>query len=199
MKKCIKCNKYKELDMFPKIGNICKVCKYEYKKEWVKNNSEYTNKRKKYNKIYFKDNKKARKKRDAEYYINNKEKIKERKRKYHQRKMIEDPLYKLKYRISNNIRESIKKKGYTKKSKTHKILGCSFEEFKNHIESQWEEWMNWDNYGLYNGEGDYGWDLDHIIPNSNGLTEDEVIKLNHYSNFQPLCSYINRDVKKDKF
>jgi len=28
--------------------------------------------------------------------------------------------------------------------------------------------------------------------------EEKRVKLNHFSNFQPLCSYINRDVKKDK-
>jgi hypothetical protein len=24
--------------------------------------------------------------------------------------------------------------------------------------------MNWGNYGKYNGEINYGWDIDHIIP-----------------------------------
>jgi hypothetical protein len=27
-------------------------------------------------------------------------------------------------------------------------------------------------------------------------SEEDVIKLNHYSNFQPLCSKINRDIKR---
>ena len=84
-----------------------------------------------------------------------------------------------------------------KKSRSYEILGCSFEDFKKHIESQWEDWMNWDNYGLYNGEECYGWDFDHIIPLSSCECEEDVYKLNHYSNLQPLCSYINRDVKKD--
>ena len=59
--------------------------------------------------------------------------------------------------------------------------------------------MNWDNYGLYNGKKDYGWDIDHIIPLSKAKIEDDVIKLNHYTNLQPLCSYINRIVKKDNY
>ena len=58
--------------------------------------------------------------------------------------------------------------------------------------------MNWDNYGLYNGELDYGWDLDHIIPISSAKTEEDIIRLNHYTNLQPLCSKTNRDIKKDK-
>ena len=57
--------------------------------------------------------------------------------------------------------------------------------------------MTWDNYGLYNGELNCGWDIDHIIPLSSVNTEDDIIKLNHYTNLQPLCSYTNRVIKKD--
>jgi len=39
------------------------------------------------------------------------------------------------------------------------------------------------NYGLYNGEINYEWDIDHIEP---------------ISNLQPLCSYTNRFIKKNK-
>lgn len=57
--------------------------------------------------------------------------------------------------------------------------------------------MDFNNYGLYNGEFNYGWDLDHIIPISSAKTEDDLIKLNHYTNFQPLCSKINREIKRN--
>ena len=87
--------------------------------------------------------------------------------------------------------------GAKKNSKTAQILGCSFEEFRQHIESKFELWMNWNNRGKYNGNPNYGWDLDHIIPTSTAITEKDVIKLNHYTNYQPLCSFINRDVKKN--
>ena len=107
-----------------------------------------------------------------------------------------DPLYKLSKNIRNLIYNYLKNNGYTKKSRSYEILGCSFEDFKKHIESQFEDWMNWDNYGLYNGEECYGWDYDHIIPLSSCECEDDIYRLNHYSNFQPLCSYINRYVKK---
>ena len=58
--------------------------------------------------------------------------------------------------------------------------------------------MTWYNYGKYNGELNYGWDIDHIIPISSARSEENIIKLNHYTNLQPLCSKINRDIKKDK-
>ena len=58
--------------------------------------------------------------------------------------------------------------------------------------------MNWDNYGLYNGELNYGWDIDHIIPTSLAEDEETLIRLWYYSNLQPLCSYYNRHIKRNK-
>lgn len=59
--------------------------------------------------------------------------------------------------------------------------------------------MNWDNYGKYNGTINFGWDIDHIIPLCNAKTEEDVIRLNHYTNLQPLCSKVNRDIKRGEF
>lgn len=155
----------------------------------------------------------ARKQYVKEYYQKNKDKIKEYGKEYFKKNQIvkqtknnerykkrreEDPLFKMITNLKRNIRAVLKKNGYSKKSKTIEILGCPFDEFRIHIESLWEAWMSWDNYGLYNGELNYGWDLDHIIPTSSAITEEEVIKLNHYSNIQPLCSKINRDIKRDR-
>ena len=57
--------------------------------------------------------------------------------------------------------------------------------------------MTWDNYGLYNGELNYGRDIDHIIPLSAAETEEDIIRLNHHKNLQPLCSKVNRYIKRD--
>ena len=97
------------------------------------------------------------------------------------------------------IGHSFRNKGLKKGSKTEKILGCTFDEFKNHLESKFESWMIWEKWGLYDGRtSNMGWDIDHIIPLSSAITEEDVIRLNHYTNLQPLCSYINRHVKMDK-
>lgn len=58
--------------------------------------------------------------------------------------------------------------------------------------------MTWSNYGKYNGELNHGWDIDHIIPISSAKNEIDFFKLCHYNNLQPLCSKVNRDIKKDK-
>lgn len=35
------------------------------------------------------------------------------------------------------------------------------------------------------------WHLDHIIPLASAINEEDIIKLNHYTNFQPLWSKEN--------
>lgn len=131
------------------------------------------------------------------YYENNKEYLNKKKAERYRERIKNDPLFKLKKNISALIRSKIKNKGYTKSSRTHEILGCSFEEFKQYLESKFEPWMTWDNYGKYNGQPNYGWDIDHIKPLASAKIEELIISLNHYTNLQPLCSYYNRDIKRD--
>ena len=74
-------------------------------------------------------------------------------------------------------------------------LEYTFEDFVRHIESKFESWMTWDNYGNPKDgilELNKTWDIDHIIPLSSAKTEDDVFRLNHFSNQRPLCSYYNR-------
>ena len=113
-----------------------------------------------------------------------------------ERRLI-DPLYKLKINLRNLIGNSLRVKNYIKISKTQEILGCTYEEFMIHLESKFESWMSWDNRGLYNGKLNYGWDIDHIKPLASATCEADIIKLNHYTNLKPLCSYTNRYIKKD--
>jgi len=132
-----------------------------------------------------------------EYRENNKEQIKEQSKEYYKNKRKIDPLYRLKHNLRSSISNSLKRKDFTKITKTEIILGMSFSNFKLYIESKFEPWMNWKNYGLWNGELNYGWDIDHIIPTSSVETEEDMLKLNHYTNLQPLCSQVNRYIKRD--
>jgi hypothetical protein len=183
------------------------IARKEYLKQYAKKNKE---KKRDYDKEYNEKNKEMRAKHYAEnkdevnrisreWYEKNKEYRKEYKKKYTNNLRSTDPRVKLKHNISCLLRQSLKKKGYSKKSRTYDILCCSFEELKLHLENQFESWMNWDNYGKYQKDTfNFGWDIDHIIPVSSALNEEDIIMLNHYINLQPLCSKFNRDLKKDK-
>jgi len=179
-------------------ANKDKIKEYD-KKRYLENREENLKKQKEKRnttKRIYSDEQKLAKKLSARF---SKEKIMAYMKEYSKRKRKEDPLFKLKANLRSRIYDIFRNKNLPKNSSTEQILSCSFIEFKQYLESKFESWMNWDNYGLYNGTPNYGWDIDHIIPMSKGLTEDEVIKLNHYTNLQPLCSYYNRDIKKHIF
>ncbi len=176
---CNKCNVEKDKDKFYHWKKICIECHLE-------KNKQYRQKNKKNiiitSKNWYKKTKEERKKHKNEYYKN---------------RIKNDCLFALKESIKRNIRMSFVRKKISKNNKTYEILGCTFEDFKKHIESQFQSWMNWENKGKYNGEFNFGWDLDHIIPISSANTEEDIKKLNYYKNFQHLCSKINRDIKKN--
>lgn len=170
--------------------------KYKDKfKEYREKRSDYQNE---YNKRYYDEHKEKLNSNSRKYYQENTEKIKERIKILTKNKLKNDSLFKLKYSIKRTIKNGIKRKNFKKKSKTVEILGCSFDEFKNYLESKFEPWMNWENYGKYNGEFNYGWDIDHITPLNEAKNEEDVVKLCHYKNLQPLCSKENRVVKRTK-
>lgn len=103
--------------------------------------------------------------------------------------MDTDPKYRLKNNIRRLIRLTFTKKEYKKHQLTFDILGIDHIGFISYIESQFIEGMNWNNKKE--------WEIDHIIPTSIGRNEDDIIKLNHYSNLRPLWKKDNRD-KSDK-
>jgi hypothetical protein len=92
-----------------------------------------------------------------------------------------DPLFALRNNISRRIRENLINDYKSESTKT--IIGCSIQELKIYLESMFTEGMYWENYGE--------WHIDHIIPISSAKTNEEVYKLNHYTNFQPLWSVDN--------
>lgn len=69
----------------------------------------------------------------------------------------------LQSKISKNMRcllnVKLKNHGTSKfRQKTFDILGYSVDDLIRHLESQFEPWMTWDNYGK--------WEIDHIVPDS---------------------------------
>ena len=165
-------------------------------REYHQKNKEQIKERKR---KWYEENKETAKLKNKVWRENNKEKILKYNIEYEKRMCKTNTLYKLKNRTRKIIRETINNMGFKKSSKTEQILGCSFDEFKLYIESKFESWMNWDNYGDPKDgivEPNKTWDIDHIIPLKTAITVEDIIKLNHYTNLQPLCSYQNRFVKK---
>lgn len=192
------------------ICNTCKDCVSDYKKNhylsnknkyilkskiWKNNNIEkvkISDKKSRENhkqenylrcKIWQENNKERVSLKSRKWQINNKEKFDESRKSYVKNKIINDSLFAFKIRTRILLLSSIKRCGYTKKSKCQSILGCDFLFFKEYIESQFKKGMSWNNIHL-----------DHIKPISIAKTEIEVLELNHYTNFQPL--FANENLKK---
>ena len=202
---CPKCGLEKNLDQFGKrkdrpIGCTpkCRKCRNILNKEYYKKNSrKLLDDGKKYkieNREKLKEQTKKWRKNNPEYQSNysnnNKEKINARKRKYDKKKRMTDPLYKLRKNTRTRLNEFLKTKNIRKTSKTFEIVGCAPIELKYHIERQFTDNMSWENYGFY------GWYIDHKIPLDAGKTEEEIYKLCHFTNLQPLWGDIN--IKKGK-
>jgi hypothetical protein len=200
---CKECNLEKDIELFVKDRNLCKECMKYYKKSYhLKNKENISLLKKEYyksnkedildkRKENYSNNKEKKLEYQKEYAALNKEKISAYKMEYQRNRRKTDPVYKLKYVVGRMIRNSLKCKGLSKNKKSMDILGCSIEFFKAYIEEMFIDDMSWDNYGTC-------WDIDHKIPLSTAVTEEQVLELNHYTNLQPLDSHINRNVKRDK-
>lgn len=98
-------------------------------------------------------------------------------------RLLTDPVFAMKRRVRDLISVRLRNCGYTKKSRTHEILGCDWEFFKTHIERQFHKGMTWDNRR--------DWHLDHIRPIATATTEEHVVALNHFTNLRPMWAKDN--------
>jgi hypothetical protein len=181
-KVCSKCKVEKVLNEFNKAGknkpgylSTCKECKSAIKKKWY---AEHKEEAKAYNQKWDTENAERRKGKREEWRLSNKESIAQYDRSYKEKKRAINPLYSLSVYLTNRIRDILNCSGKFDNPINYQTLGCSREDFIRHIESQFEEGMNWKNRN--------SWHLDHIIPISAATTRREVYKLNHYANFRPL-------------
>lgn len=97
-----------------------------------------------------------------------------------------EPFNKIAGIIRCRTSSEIKKHLGNKKTKSIKLLGCSIEYLKSHLESKFYGEMCWENYGSY-------WHIDHIRPCSSFdlSKKEEQEKCFHYSNLQPLTAKEN--------
>lgn len=137
-------------------------------------------------------NKERRDKRLAEWYQENKAAKTAKRRKYYKTNLNFRVAAVLRARLVDALNND------TKAGSAVRDLGCSIQEFKQHIESLWLPGMTWDNWSKD------GWHIDHIEPISKfDLSDPEQLKKAcHYTNMQPLwakdnLSKGNRTVSSD--
>jgi YesN/AraC family two-component response regulator len=137
------------------------------------------------------------------YYPNNREKFIRRVTKYrlsHKKKINQHLKERRKidiiYKLQNCLRCSIRRatKNNYKSVRTEKLIGCSVEQLKQHLESKFVKGMSWSNHGSgWNGMGMKEWHIDHIKPCASfDLSKpSEQHKCFHYTNLQPLWATEN--------
>lgn len=192
MKKCYRCNEIKPLDNFYLNKHVksgysskCIPCEKQYQIEYRSNE----------------DNRRKKNENDLKYYYNNREKFAvlrkeydakypDRQKEYNKVNLKNNNLAQSK-RYKNDVNYKLRKlttsriylllSGVSKSKKTLELIGCSVEEFRQHIESLFSPEMTWENHGEM-------WEIDHILPCALfDFTQDgHLEKCFHYSNHQPL-------------
>jgi hypothetical protein len=127
------------------------------------------------------ENKEKAREKDKCWRRNNKDKIRERNA--HLR--ATDINFRLKESLRARLRRAIH--GGWKSGSAVRDLGCTIDELKAHLESQFEPGMSWDNWAFD------GWHIDHIVPLASfDLTDRaQFKKACHYTNLQPLWAEEN--------
>lgn len=90
---------------------------------------------------------------------------------------------KLKLSVRKRMYKFLKIKKWVKRGKFKEYVGCTIDELKAHLESKFTEGMSWENRSQ--------WHIDHIIPLSSAKTPEDLYKLLHYTNLQPLWAVDN--------
>lgn len=106
--------------------------------------------------------------------------------------------FKLAHTLRCRIGAHLKKNKTKKNGSAVKDLGCSISELKIHLESKFESWMTWDNYGRFSKNRET-WNVDHIKPLSSFNLSDPIQfkQACHYTNLQPMQAYENSVTKSD--
>ena len=199
LKNCNNCKKNKTIEDFWKGQRTCKECKKEYNKAHREQNCE---KIKEYQKAYYEQNREKKKEYGKAYREQNREKKKEYHKAYRKQNRSKIRIYQrnrfktdINFKLGQNLRHRLRNalKGKSKSQNTLKLLGCSVDFVKKHLESQFQPGMSWDNYGNPNGDHSECWHVDHIAPCSSFNLSDpeQQKKCFHYSNLQPLWAKDN--------
>jgi len=124
----------------------------------------------------------------------------------------QNPVCRLKRTVSSSIYRILKNKNIIKGGSTFKNLPYTAQELKEYIESKFESWMSWENWGIYDSkkwddsnDGTWTWQMDHIIPHSffkyTSMQDEEFKKCWKLSNLRPYSAkqnILNGNRRKNK-
>lgn len=100
------------------------------------------------------------------------------------RNQLATPTGRLKLLMRARLNRIFRDAGYPKNGRTHEILGCDYDSFVAHIEAQFTEGMCWEKMGAEIH-------IDHKIPLASATCEEDIVRLNHYTNLRPLWAVDN--------
>lgn len=182
-KKCKYCGENKNISEFPldsKNKNRV-MCNYCFEKPWLQTGVKRCNK--------------CLIEKPLTEFVKNRNKCKSCKYQYMKDKYSNNTNYKLRRLMSNLIRSCVSK---NRNSSFLEYIGYTITDLKKHLESQFEDWMTWDNWGIYNSKThdiNPTWNIDHIIPmshfNFTRIEDPEFLECFALSNLRPLDAKIN--------
>ena len=167
MKVCSKCGVEKIYNEYSKdrstllgIKSQCKECRKSKSKE------------------YYKENPEAHKIRSTRWRGENKDRFRNKQNEYIKKRRKVDPTFRLSKVMKQHVHRVLQEQ---KTLPTELLTGYSAQDLREHIESLWEDWMSWDNYGTE-------WVIDHKYPVSqylkDGIFDSNII--NALDNLQPM-------------
>jgi len=125
-------------------------------KEWGKEYNQRPEVKERLKEYYQRPEVKEKRKEWSEEYYQRPE-VKEKAKEYMKEMYKNNPEFRLSSNVRRSLSQSLKKFKLKKENKTFEILDFTLFDLISHLESQFGENMNWDNYGSY-------WHLDHIRP-----------------------------------
>ena len=96
-----------------------------------------------------------------------------------------DPVFNLATKIRKRLLIFLQARKMTKSNTTFDLVGCTPEFLKEYLEKQFKPGMTWDNHTKD------GWHIDHRTALGSAKNEEDVKRLCHYTNLQPLWAEEN--------
>ena len=178
---CLACARSHAKKHYSKYPEVIKRRASEYKKKNIEKiragKQRWRDKNRDYHRAYQRNYNKVRRESDPESV--------ERRRKYTrewQREWTKKPEAKCIVMMRGMLGRMLSQRAG---ERTEEVLGYTTKDLRLHIESQFEDWMSWDNHGE--------WHVDHIIPIAqlvkDGVTDPSIV--NALTNLRPLCAKQN--------